>query len=507
MPTASASRANPAPLVDYAKHFIYPANAVTSPMAEMLGAEIVRLGFEFDGWQADLWTLALAETDTGALACRIEGVTASIPRQVGKSRGIGIGLIGLCIAIPGLKCLWTAHHERTIMDLLGDMDFLISQPMVAPHIRQFRKTNGQLAIYFTNGSAIHFSPREGGFGVGIAAVDVVVFDEAQNLTQSAVANIKPTMLTSRFGLTFFVGTPPRPALGWRAEVFTRKRKQALDAIREGRRLRGVYVEFGAPDDYEMPAYDIDQLEVDEAFWEIVGNLNPAYPRRVSKDSILTQVSDLSPDDFGREILGKWDRQAEEAIISSGLWSALFDLPDDLGRPSSIGLNATRDGWFWAVACWAEAETAHVEIAFGTQSDVEAFTLLAGIASKRTPIKHDSTGAAKALGEKLKKHGYAASAYSLSEATAGNAMWLGMVESRRLTHSGDADLELAVRGSRRADRSSGGWLLMPRSDSFDIGPAIAMSGALYAGMTPRKRGENSRSGSRTTSTGRRRAVVS
>jgi hypothetical protein len=486
MPTASPSRANPAPLVNYAKHFIYPAAAVASPLAEQLGAEIVRLGFEFDGWQADLWTLGLAETATGSLACRIEGVTASIPRQVGKSRGIGIGLIGLCIAIPGLKCLWTAHHERTIMDLLGDMDFLTSQPMVAPHIRQFRRTNGQLAIYFTNGSAIHFSPREGGFGVGIAAVDIVVFDEAQNLSQSAVANIKPTMLTSRFGLTFFIGTPPRPALGWRAEVFTRKRRQALDAIREGRRLRGVYVEFGAPDDYEMPVYDIDQLEVDAEFWAIIESLNPAFPRRVDKDSILTQVSDLSPDDFAREILGKWDRETQDSVVSANLWTTLRSEPD-LGPVSAFGVNSTRSGWFCITACWVEGESAHVEIAMSTQSELEAFNFLTRHATKKTPIKHDSTGAAKALGEKLKQRGYKASAHTLADSTAANALWLGMVEERRLTHGGQPDLDTAVRGARREDRKAGGWLLMPRSDSFDIGPAIAMTEAVYAAMTTKSKG--------------------
>lgn len=107
------------------------------------------------------------------------------------------------------------------------------------------------------------------------------------------------------------------------------------------------------------------------------------------------------------------------------------------------------------------------------------------ATKRTPIKHDSTGAAKALGEKLKQRGFKASAYTQNEASAGNPLWLSLAEQKRLTHDGNPDLELAVRGSRRQDRASGGWMLVPRSASFDIGPAIAMSAAVYAAMTTRR----------------------
>ena len=107
------------------------------------------------------------------------------------------------------------------------------------------------------------------------------------------------------------------------------------------------------------------------------------------------------------------------------------------------------------------------------------------ATKRTPIKHDATGAAKALGEKLKQRNFRASAYTQNEAGAGNALWLSLVEQGLLSHDGQSDLEMAVRGSRRQERASGGWMLMPRSDSFDIGPAIAMSAAVYAAMTTRR----------------------
>jgi hypothetical protein len=220
---------------------------------------------------------------------------------------------------------------------------------------------------------------------------------------------------------------------------------------------------------------------------MLAEANPSYGYRVGNSAIERLVENMSPEDVRREVLGIWDKTTEVlSVVSKTDWANLKAVPD-LGPASAFGINATRDGWFWVVACWAETETAHVEIALGTQSEVEAFNFLTRHASKRTPLKHDSVGAAKALGDKLKKRGYAASAYSLTEATAGNAMWLGMAEERRLTHAGQPDLDTAIRGSKREDRKSGGWLLMPRSDSFDIGPAVAMSEAVYAGMTAKKKG--------------------
>lgn len=123
--------------------------------------------------------------------------------------------------------------------------------------------------------------------------------------------------------------------------------------------------------------------------------------------------------------------------------------------------------------------------------------------RRVVVKHDTTGAAKAVGEKLKQRGYNASAYTQNEVGAGNALWLGMAEGGRLSHGGQPELSDAVRGSKRQDRAAGGWMLMPRSESFDIGPAIAMSAAVYAAMTSRQpsgSGRQSSSG-RVPSTGR------
>jgi hypothetical protein len=492
MPTGIASRANPAPLVEIARHCVIPDDIAFTRYYELIAPELPGMGVELDQWQEDVWQVALGLREDMSLCCDVMGVTLSIARQVGKTWGIMVGLIAICLSRPGTTVVWSSHHDRTSSETLAKMQGIVEKPAIRPKMRaQFPVvfTDDSRGVHFANGSRILFGARSSGFGRGFSEVDIQVYDECQNLREAALTDMLAAMNVSDLGLAFFMGTPPRPqevALGVN-EAFDRRRKRALEPNKR-RPFKGVYVEFSPADPdgaEELVKEFLTELD-SPGFWEMLAEANPSYGYRVGNSAIERLVENMSPEDVRREVLGIWDKTTEVlSVVSKTDWVNLKAIPE-LGPASAFGVNATRDGWFWVVACWAEVETAHVEIALGTQSEVEAFNFLARHASKRTPIKHDSVGAAKALGEKLKKRGYAASAYSLTEATAGNAMWLGMAEEQRLTHAGQPDLDTAIRGSKREDRKSGGWLLMPRSDSFDIGPAIAMSEAVYAGMTAKKR---------------------
>lgn len=312
------------------------------------------------------------------------------------------------------------------------------------------------------------------------------------------------MNVSDIGLAFFMGTPPRPqevSLGVN-EAFKRRRDRALEK-KKRRPFKGVYVEF-SPEEPDEVVADIDA----PGFWDRLAEVNPSYGFRVNKSAIERLVENMSAEDVKREVFGIWDKtNATLAVVSRDDWKALEAAPDELGEPASFGVNATRSGWLWIVACWTAGESAHVEIALGTQSEVEATNFLAAHAGRRVLIKHDTTGTAKAVGEKLKQRRFNSTAYTQNEVGAGNALWLTMAEGGRLSHGGQPELSEAVRGSRRQDRAGGGWMLMPRSESFDIGPAIAMSAAVYAAMTapqPSGSGRTSTSG-RVPSTGRRPGV--
>lgn len=494
MPIASGNRVNPAPLVDIAQHCVVPNDIAFTRYDELIAPELPGMGVVLDQWQEDIWYAALGLREDGSLACDVMGVTLSIARQAGKTWGIMVGLIAICLKRPGTLVIWSSHHDRTSSETLTKIAGIVEKPAIRPKMRaQFPVvfTDDSRGVHFANGSRILFGARSSGFGRGFSEVDIQVYDECQNLRESALTDMLAAMNVSDIGLAFFMGTPPRPqdvALGVH-EAFKRRRDKALDLTKK-RPFKGIYVEFSpaSPDDVVS---DIDA----PGFWAKLSEANPSFGFRVGNSAIERLVENMSPEDVLREVFGIWDKTNETlAVVPKDHWNSLAADLDVLPDVAAFGINATRSGWYWITACWCEGESAHVEIAMGTQSEVEAMNFMTHHAAKRTPIKHDATGAAKALGEKLKQLNFRASAYTQNEAGAGNALWLNMAEQSRLSHGGQQDLELAIRGSRRQDRTSGGWMMVPRSDSFDIGPAIAMSAAVYAAMTTRRPAGSGRSAS-------------
>lgn len=495
MPNASASRANPAPLVDVARYCVIPDDIAFTRYHELIEPELPGMGVVLDRWQEDIWYAALGLREDASLACDVMGVTMSIPRQVGKTWGIMVGLIAICLSRPGTLVIWSSHHDATSGQTVEKMAGIVEKPAIRPKMRTQHPVvmnDDNRGVHFANGSKILFGARTSGFGRGFSEVDIQVYDECQSLREGALTDMLANMNLSDIGLAFFMGTPPRPAevaLGVH-EAFKRRRDKALE-VNKKRPFKGIYVEM-SPEDPGNVVTEVDA----PGFWEGIPEINPSFGFRVGRSPIERLVENMSDDDIQREVFGIWDKTNEtSAVVPRDDWTHLKAEFDELPAVASFGINATKSGWFWIDACWCEGESAHVEIALGTQSEVEAMNFLTRHATKRTPIKYDSTGAAKALGEKLKKSFFNASAYTQNESGAGNALWLNLVEQGRLSHGGQPDLDNAVRGARRHERSTGGWMLQPRSDSFDIGPAIAMSAAVYGAMTTRKPSDNTRAVSR------------
>lgn len=484
MSTDSRSRANPAALVDVARYCVIPSDIAATRYYELIAPELKGMGVTLDRWQEDIWYAALGVREDGSLACDVMGVTLSISRQCGKTWGIMAGLIAICLSRPGTTVIWSSHHDRTSSETLTKIAGIVEKPAIRPKMRPMHPvvmTDDNRGVHFDNGSRILFGARSAGFGRGFSEVDIQVYDECQNLKEAALTDMLANMNHSDIGLAFYMGTPPRPqdvALGVH-EAFKRRRDRALEE-KKRRPFKGVYAEM-SPQDPDSIVTEVDA----PGFWEGLPEVNPQFGFRVGKSPIERLVENMSAGDVRREVFGIWDKTNESsAVMQRDAWNALSAEFEELGAPSSFGVNSTRSGWIWIVAFWRSGDAGHVEIALGTQSEAEAMNFLTRQATRRVMVKHDTTGVAKVVGERLKQLGYAASAYTMNEVGAGNDLWFGMAEGGRLSHGGQQELSDAIRGSRRQDRKSGGWTLMSRSDSFDIGPAIAMSAAVYAAMTKR-----------------------
>jgi hypothetical protein len=247
--------------------------------------------------------LILAKRVDGKYAATIGGTGLSIPRQVGKTFLVGAIVFALCLLFPNLTVIWTAHRLKTAEETFGKMLVFAKRRKIKPHILKTPLGSGDEAIIFRNGSRILFGARERGFGRGFDEVDVLIFDEAQILTDNALDDMIPATNQSRQeagALLLFLGTPPKPTD--RGEVFTRMRADALSGDDDT-----GWVEFSADPDFRPTPLPAPLTETD---WRQVGKANPSFPQDTPRESILRMRKKLGDDSFLREGLGIWDEDTD-----------------------------------------------------------------------------------------------------------------------------------------------------------------------------------------------------
>ena len=311
-------------LQDAARHVVIPEGIVSTGWGPVR-AKCSDLGIVFDRWQDDAGRLFFAKRANGRYAATRGGCVLSIPRQVGKTFLVGWIVFAVCLLEPYSKVIWTSHHTSTTDETFESMKEMSELPSVSPFIDKVRSANGQQRLIFQNGSRIEFGARERGFGRGKKQVKILVLDEGQIMSESAMENLVPSMNRAHNPMLFIMGTPPRPQDP--GEMFTNKRTRALSGLSKD----ALYVEFSADDEADI--HDREQ-------WAIA---NPSYPHHTDEDSILRMMENFGAAGFKREALGIWDKEiAGSNAFTKTAWSALKGPAPDTGR-IAYGVKFTVDG--------------------------------------------------------------------------------------------------------------------------------------------------------------------
>lgn len=457
------TRSGPRKLSEVARKVVAPQGITHTGWPAVRDTCVKKLGIPFDDWQDGAGRLILAKRDDGHLAAMIDGVGMSLPRQVGKTYLIGAMAFALCVNTPGLLVIWSAHHARTHGETFLSMQAFAKRSKVAPYVRQVFVGSGDEEIRFLNGSRILFGARERGFGRGIPGVDVLVFDEAQILSDRALANMLATMNTSRLGLALYIGTPPRPEDN--SESFIRMRSDAW----AGRLTDGAWLEFGA----ERGTHPEDRKQ-----WAVA---NPSYPHRTPAQSILRLKRKLAPDDFLREGLGIWDADGRVSIFDPH-WDACLTQDRHLDATpvlalacdfelshSAIGAaTVDADGLVWVKSLrhgpgthWVVDEATALQTRFGGD-------LVVG-----------SKGPASALLSTLREAGVRVREASTSDYLDACGQLFDAVQNRRVRHVSQSELDTATRHAKWRD--VGGRRGFDLKAGHDISPLEAVSMAAWAAV--------------------------
>ena len=488
MTTTSTTPSTPR-LSEVARHLVVP-DGITTSVYPKVRRRLAAMRVAFDPWQEGAATVALGCRSDGKFAATVDGVVWSIPRQVGKTFTVGNLLIALALELPGLRVVWTSHHGRTTTNTFRSMQGMVRRPEVWRHVEAIRTANGEQEIRFTNGSIIMFGAREQGFGRGMDAVDILVFDEAQILDLKALEDMVPATNQARNphgGLVFLIGTPPRPADN--GEAFKAKRAQALSGEASGI----FYVEMSA--DAEA---DLDDREQ----W---GRANPSFPLRTPVESMLRMRS-LIPDDdsWRREALGIWDEVNSKGVIPAESWQ---DAADELSMPvdrfalgievgpdlawASVALAGQREDHAWHVALEEDQHTKgrgaswvvpYVEALVATNPQIRTVVVDVG-----GPIKAlvEQRGTGQSAPWFLKGTKVRVQPIKVADLGSTCSTLLASVVTGGLRHLDQPQLtSAALAAGKRALGDTGMWVWSRRSATSDITPIQAVTLALHGAQSTR-----------------------
>lgn len=463
-----------------------PTFEVVGDWAHSDGPRAVRM---FNGYRVDFFpcqerelTLFLARGNDGRVAAKT--ISISKPRQNGKSFSARHYAIWMA-AVEGKSVLYTAHHGKTMRKMFKAIaDFVEGAPDFRKALKPGRqgvyKAAGSEGIYFANGGMIEFATRTNSGGRG-ETYDVIIIDEAQELTDEQLEALKPTTLASGSGdpQMIYLGTPPNEKCP--GTVFRNLHDRAHDGAAGG----AWWLEWAAK---EVG----DPMDADRWY-----ECNPALGYRIEQDVMADAAATTSPDGFAREYLGWWSKRAgADAALSADDWAEckIDDPPED--GLLSYAVKFSPDGRRGALSvCLKPAGgTPHVELVAvrSTLRSVRWFSdWLAERHGKAAQITIDGKAKADALEKRLIAADVPKRAIkkaSTSDVIAACSMFGDAVEDGQVTHFGQPDLDAsATKCSRRSIGRDGGWGF---DEASGADPAIVESAALaYWGAMTTKRNPN------------------
>lgn len=306
--------------------------------AELMAA----YAFALDPWQKEVVDCWLGQDENGEYNVTSAGLSS--PRQNGKNGCLEAReFFGL--TINGEKIIHTAHQVRTAKRSFNRLARYFEDPRY-PEImklaKKIRRTNGEEGIELYNGGIIEFSARSRQAARGVDGVSLIVFDEAQELTDDQLEAMMPTLSASATGTRqiIYTGTPPYP--GCPGTIFRRRRNICLSDPGN----------HDAWHEWSIEAKSIDEIPVeDKTLWYMT---NPALGIRQTEEFAEEELRSMDKAGFARERLGWWmpEIKAEtESALDKDKWKACrSEKPKPEGK-TAYGVKFSIDG---SMVCLAGA---------------------------------------------------------------------------------------------------------------------------------------------------------
>ncbi len=338
------------------------------------------------------------------------------------------------LLILGEEIVYTAHLQKTATETFEDMEGFFAQPAIKKHVAEIRRAMGREQIVMRNGGRVKFLARTRNGGRGQHG-DLLVFDEAQELTPQQQGSFLPSISASPNPQTIYAGTPPDEDAD--GEVFRRIRQSALD----GQTRSTAWAEWSV--DAIGDVGDVDR-------WYAT---NPSLGLLIAEDTIATEKEQMAPDTFARERLGWWSATTVriEHLIEVADWKRCqTDHPPKDGT-LAVAVKFAGDGSraSLAVALKPENGKPHVEVV-ASQSTAKGSGWAAKWIEKRkdkiASVIIDGRIGSAALETRLCEAGLPRKLFRLAstkDAIEANSILIDAVRSGEVTHFGQPALDVAA----------------------------------------------------------------
>lgn len=280
-------------------------------------------GLILDPWQCSILDDWMARAPSGRWACGTCGL--SVPRQNGKT-GVTSGRAAAGMFLYCERIVYTAHLQTTATETFQELATLFESPALRKYVEEIRRALGREQIVLKSGASIKFFARTRNGGRGKHG-DLLIFDEAQELTPEQQASFVPAISASLNPQAIYLGTPPEPESD--GTVFREIRTKAMSGITK----KTAWTEFSVPE-----IGDVSKKER----WAAT---NPALGRRILLETIESELESMPPDTFARERLGWWSPVAEEKehVLSEEAWKACMSSERKPEGKTAYGVKFSPDG--------------------------------------------------------------------------------------------------------------------------------------------------------------------
>lgn len=286
--------------------------------------DILRLGgFYPDEWQENILNDWMARNNFGWVAS-VCGL--SVPRQNGKTTDVS-GRASAGMVLYGEWVIYTAHLQKTATETFMELKGLFESQGLKKYVKEIKSAIGREQIILNNGGKIQFVARTRNGGRGLHG-DVLIFDEAQELTIEQQASFIPAISASKNPQTIYLGTPPDDNVP--GDVFGDIRNRAKDSEKIS------WIEYSVE--------DIGDVE-DKARWY---KTNPALGIRIKESTVETECHQMPPKTFARERLGWWQPKTETHIDYALDKDAWLNCKSESLKPegkTAYGVKFSPDGSF------------------------------------------------------------------------------------------------------------------------------------------------------------------